>query len=88
MQIYQEIYGEVKNYNLTFIRSGLINETEIIDNIVKIRSDIDHRTALELNPMIDNDNIDIILERMREEDTIVLGGDYGQSTQTNRQDIE
>lgn len=88
MQIYQEIYGEVKNYNLTFIRSGLINETEIIDNIVKIRSDIDHRTALELNPMIDNDNIDIILERMKEEDTIVLGGDYGQSTQTNRQDIE
>lgn len=88
MQIYQEIYGEVKNYNLTFIRSGLINETEIIDNIVKIRSDIDHRTALELNPMIDNDSIDIILERVKEEDMITLGGDYGQSTQTDRQDIE
>ena len=88
MQIYQEIYGEVKNYNLTFIRSGLINETEIIDNIIKIRSDIDHRTALELNPMIDNDNIDVILERMKEEDMIVLGGEHGQSTQTNGQNIE
>ena len=88
MQIYQEIYGEVKKYNLTFIRSGLINETEIIDNIIKIRSDIDHRTALELNPMIDNDNIDVILERMKEEDMIVLGGEHGQSTQTNGQNIE
>lgn len=88
MQIYQEIYGEVEKYNLTFIRSGLINETEIIDNIVKIRSDIDHRTALELNPMIDNDNIDVILERMKEEDMIVLGGEHGQSTQTNGQNIE
>ena len=88
MQIYQEIYGEVEKYNLTFIRSGLINETEIIDNIIKIRSDIDHRTALELNPMIDNDNIDVILERMKEEDMIVLGGEHGQSTQTNRQNIE
>ena len=88
MQIYQEIYGEVEKYNLTFIRSGLINETEIIDNIIKIRSDIDHRTALELNPMIDNDNIDVILERMKEEDMIVLGGEHGQSTQTNGQNIE
>lgn len=88
MQIYQEIYGEVEKYNLTFIRSGLINETEIIDNIIKIRSDIDHRTALELNPMIDNDNIDVILERMKEEDMIILGGEHGQSTQTNGQNIE
>ena len=88
MQIYQERYGEVEKYNLTFIRSGLINETEIIDNIIKIRSDIDHRTALELNPMIDNDNIDVILERMKEEDMIVLGGEHGQSTQTNGQNIE
>ena len=88
MQIYQEIYGEVEKYNLTFIRSGLINETEIIDNIIKIRSDIDHRTALELNPMIDNDNIDVILERMKEEDMIVLGGEHGQSTQANGQNIE
>ena len=65
-----------------------MNETEIIDNITKIRSDIDHRTALELNPMIDNDTIDIILTRIKEEDTIALGGDYGQSTQTNGQDTE
>lgn len=72
MLIFQEIYGEVEEYDISFDRSGLMNKTEIIDNINKIRADIDHRTALELNPMIDNDMIDVILERYKEENEMML----------------
>ena len=54
------------------IRSGLINQNEIIDNIVKIRADIDQRTALELNPMINNELIDEIIKRTKEENELIL----------------
>ena len=57
MTIFEEVEGDQGEYEISFIRSGLINQNEIIDNIVKIRADIDQRTALELNPMINNELI-------------------------------
>lgn len=72
MTIFEEIEGEQGEYDISFIRSGLINQSEIIDNIIKIRADIDQRTALELNPLIDNDMIDEILKRVEKENEIIL----------------
>lgn len=41
-------------YEIEFIRRSIINDTEIIDNIYKMRSDISTETALRLNPYIIN----------------------------------
>ncbi|MCI6191358.1 MAG: phage portal protein [Clostridium sp.] len=72
MTIFEEVEGEQGEYEISFIRSGLINQNEIIDNIVKIRADIDQRTALELNPMINNELIDEIIKRTKEENELIL----------------
>ena len=72
MSIFEEVEGEQGEYEISFIRSGLINQNEIIDNIVKIRADIDQRTALELNPMINNELIDEIIKRTKEENELIL----------------
>ena len=47
-----------------FIRRDLINDTEIIQNIMTMRSDISHKTALSLNPYIEN-----VDEELREIET-------------------
>ena len=72
MTIFEEVEGDQGEYEISFIRSGLINQNEIIDNIVKIRADIDQRTALELNPMINNELIDEIIKRTKEENELIL----------------
>lgn len=43
-----------RNYNISFIRRSLINDTEIVDNIYKMRNDISLETALRLNPYIED----------------------------------
>lgn len=53
------LYLEYKNqpnkeYEISFIRRGIVNDTEVIDNIYKMREDISHLTALKLNPLIDD----------------------------------
>lgn len=48
-----EIKGKQNdNYDIELIRRSLVNDTEAIDNIYKMRSDISHETALKLNPYI------------------------------------
>ena len=39
---------------IKFIRRSIVNDTEIIDNIVKMRNDISLETALTLNPYVEN----------------------------------
>lgn len=62
-QVYSFLYNviglllEIKGtpnteYDIELIRRSLINDTEAIDNIYKMRSDISHETALKLNPYI------------------------------------
>jgi len=59
---------EVDNeYRIEFIRRTLVNDTETIDNIVKSAMDLDLRTRLELNPLVDNKKIDEIMLRLEEE---------------------
>lgn len=62
-QVYSFLYNviglllEIKGtpnteYDIELIRRSLVNDTEAIDNIYKMRSDISHETALKLNPYI------------------------------------
>lgn len=67
-----DLYLEYKNtplqeYKIEFTRSTLMNETEMIDNIVKMLPDISHATALRLYPYIDN--VDEELALIEEEGT-------------------
>lgn len=66
------LYAEYKGITDDFeepklIRRSLVNDTEIIDNILKMRTDIDHETALKLNPYIQDQEIPKILKKMEEE---------------------
>lgn len=51
--------------DIKFIRRSITNDTEIVDNITTMRSEISHETYLELNPYIDD--VDKELERYKEE---------------------
>lgn len=60
--LYKEFSNDNTEYGIKFTRSTLVNESEIISNIVLFREDISQRKALELNPMISNDEIDKIID--------------------------
>lgn len=62
VDLYQEFSKDSTDYSIKFMRSTFVNETEIVENIVLFREDITQRKALELNPMIDNSEIDKIIE--------------------------
>ena len=54
VQLYLEYINKPnENYRIEFIRRTIVNDTEIVDNIYKMRSDISHETALRLNPLIE-----------------------------------
>ncbi|MCL2407272.1 MAG: phage portal protein [Defluviitaleaceae bacterium] len=53
--------------SITFKRRSLVNDAEVIDNIYKMRGDIDRRTALRLNPLISESQIEEIMEKLKEE---------------------
>lgn len=52
----------IKTERIRFKRAGLINEQEMIQNIYQMREDIDQKTALKLNPMIDQEDVDDIIK--------------------------
>lgn len=56
-----------KDYVIKFARRTLVNETEEIDNLIKIREDIDRETFLKKLPNVDTEEISKILERLEEE---------------------
>ena len=73
LKIIEDLSDSYTNFDyVTELVPFLINQNEIIDNIVKIRADIDQRTALELNPMINNELIDEIIKRTKEENELIL----------------
>lgn len=57
-----ELLG-IKNEEAQFKRRTLTNDTETVTNIYTARSDLDHRSALELNPTIPDSMVDEILDR-------------------------
>nr|DAG25132.1 MAG TPA: PORTAL PROTEIN [Caudoviricetes sp.] len=70
--LYREITGDTTETKVNFIRRGIVNDTEIVENIVKMRNDISQRTALELNPYIEDveEELDRIEEEARNKYTI------------------
>lgn len=68
LTLYSEYKGLTKEFEEPkLIRRTLINDTEVIDNIIKMRSDIDQETALKLNPYIQDEEIPEIIKRIDEE---------------------
>lgn len=57
----------INNVEAQFKRRSISNDTETVTNIYTMRSDLDHRTALELNPIIPDIIVDDILDRFAKE---------------------
>lgn len=76
---------------IKFKRRDIVNDTEIIDNIYTMRADISHRKALTLNPYIDQDDIEEVIQEMAEEEAVTKEhdkGDTGTGTQTPQEGTE
>ena len=52
IDLFLEVKNKKSNYEIELIRRSIVNDTELIDNIQKCRSDISLETALRLNPYI------------------------------------
>lgn len=58
----------VETEEIRFNRQTIGNESETIDNIYKMREDIDRATALKLNPYINQEDIQQIMDKLDEEE--------------------
>lgn len=57
----------VDTEQISFIRQTLVNQSETVQDIATMREDIDQETALKLNPYINDEDIEGILERSAKE---------------------
>ena len=64
-----------------FKRRTLVNDTETLQSIYTMREDIDHETALMLNPMIPDSELEEIMDRFEAED-LSGGGDTEETEET------
>ena len=55
----------IETESISFVRQALVNQSETIADIDRMREYIDDQTALELNPLIMPDQIEEIMERKR-----------------------
>lgn len=67
MKIFKKKNNITEKVNFGFIRNRIINISQTIEDIYTFRSDIDIETALQLNPMIAEEEIPDILERLDSE---------------------
>lgn len=58
----------IETEEIRFKRQSVVNDSEIIANIATMRQDIDQRTALMLNPYIDQERIDEIIKAVASEE--------------------
>lgn len=59
----------VQTENIRFKRQAIVNKSETVQDIYTMHADLDLRTRLKLNPYIEQDEIDEIIEAMDQEDT-------------------
>lgn len=59
----------VQTENIRFKRQTIVNKSETVQDIYTMHSDLDRRTRLKLNPYIEQDEIDEIIDAMDQEDT-------------------
>ena len=67
VEFYLESTNQDIDYNIELIRRGLVNDSELINDIYTFREDISRREALRLNPQIPNERIEQILKEIEEE---------------------
>lgn len=74
-----------EEYNVKFSRRTLVNESEEIDNLLKIREDIDQETFLSKLPNVDNEEIKNILEKkkLEAESTFSFEDENNQANEEN-----
>lgn len=58
----------IETEEIKFKRQTLINEQEIVQNIYMMRQDIDRETALKLNPYINQEEIESIMQKVDTEE--------------------
>lgn len=63
----------VETEDISFKRQTLANASEVVQDIYMMRADLDRRTALEKNPYIDQDEIDMILSNLESEEVAGVG---------------
>ena len=66
-EFYLESTNQNIEYSIELIRRGLVNDSELINDIYTFREDISRREALRLNPQIPNERIEQILKEIEEE---------------------
>ena len=66
-EFYLEATNQNIEYNIELIRRGLVNDSELINDIYTFREDISRREALRLNPQVPNERIEQILKEIEEE---------------------
>lgn len=57
----------VETEEIRFKRQSIVNQSEIVQDIYVMRGDLDIRTALKLNPYIEQDEIDSIIDNLEAE---------------------
>lgn len=65
----------IETEDIKFKRRTITNDSEVVQDIMLMRSDITRKKALELNPYIQADEIEAILSDMDAEDTTGLPGE-------------
>ena len=85
INLYLEYSNQNIPYEINFIRRSLVNDTEVVDNIVKFRQDISHLTALTLNPYIEDPQKE--LELIEEEGMNKFSLDDNSSDDSNKEEV-
>lgn len=65
IKLYLEFVGKNVDYQIKFVRNGIANDTELIDNLVKIREDLSDITFYEQIPFIESPDTE--LDRLSEQ---------------------
>lgn len=92
IELYQRYNNLQFDFDVTFTKLLISNDTEIIDNAVKIREDISKKTLLEIYKRAGYvNNVEEELKQIEDENInkffLAEGVDDGQGTQTDGQDI-
>ncbi len=77
INLYLEFMNKELEYQIKFNRSGLMNDTELIDNLVKLRDDLSDLTFYEQIPFIEDSQQEI--DRLEEQglDKLEVGAEPG-----------
>lgn len=62
-----ELLG-METEEISFKRRTISDTNEVVNNLYVMRNDLDRRTALEINPYIDNDRIETIMKNREQEE--------------------